>query len=163
MELFIVLVAGGILLMGIELFVPGGVVGTVGLVCLMAAVGIGFKAFGPEIGWAIAVGIGLLLAVATYLWLKVLPGTRLGRWMTVENDEASFKAGPDHLDTLVGLEGEATTDLRPVGFATLRGKRVDVISDGGMIPRGTMVKVVRVEGFKVLVRAVESNGKQEGV
>ncbi len=44
-------------------------------------------------------------------------------------------------------------------FATIGGKRVDVVSVAGIIPRGTTVKVVRVEGFRVLVKAVESAGQ----
>jgi membrane-bound serine protease (ClpP class) len=159
LELFIVLVIGGLMLMGIELFVPGGLIGTIGVFCLLGAVGIGFSEFGQEIGWLIAIGILVLLGIATYLWLKVFPRTRLGKRMTVSAHEADFKAMPDYLDTLVGSEGDATTDLRPVGFANIGGKRVDVVSVAGIIPRGTRVKVVKVEGFKVLVKAVESAGQ----
>lgn len=157
-ETFIALLIGGLLLMGIELFVPGAVVGTIGVICLLGAIGIGFKQW-PEYGWLIAMGILVLLGMATFLWLRVFPRTRLGRRMTVETHEADFKAMPDHLETLVGQTGVATTDLRPVGFAGIGGKRVDVVSDAGMISRGTTVKVVRVEGFRVLVKAVESAGK----
>jgi membrane-bound serine protease (ClpP class) len=157
--MFVVLVIGGLMLMGIELFVPGGIIGTIGVLCLLGAVGIGFSEFGPEIGWLIALGILVLLGIATYLWLKVFPRTRLGRRMTVDTHEGDFKAMPDHLDGLLGQEGVATTDLRPVGFVTIGGKRVDVVSVAGIIPRGTAVKVVRVEGFRVLVKAVESAGQ----
>lgn len=157
-ELFIVLVVGGLLLMGIELFVPGAIIGTIGAMCLIGAAVIGFREW-PEYGWLIVIGILVLLAIATYLWLKILPRTRLGRGMTMEAHEADFRAVPEDLESLVGLEGPATTDLRPVGFATIRGKRVDVVTEGGMIPRGATVKVVRVEGFRVVVRAVESAEK----
>jgi membrane-bound serine protease (ClpP class) len=153
--MFAALVVGGLLLMGIELFIPGGIVGTVGGLCLIGAVAIGFREFGQEIGWLIALGILILLGIATYLWLKVFPRTRMGKRMTVDTHEGDFKAMPDHLDQLVGQEGLATTDLRPVGFVSIGGKRVDVVSDGGIIPRGTNVKVVKVEGFKVIVRAVD--------
>jgi membrane-bound serine protease (ClpP class) len=157
--MFAALVVGGLLLMGIELFIPGGIVGTVGGMCLLGAVVIGFREFGPEIGWLVALGILVLLGIATYLWLKVFPRTRIGKRMTVDIHEADFKATPDHLEQLVGKEGDAVTDLRPVGFVTIGGKRVDVVSDGGIIPRGTRVKVAKVEGFKVIVKAVESAGQ----
>jgi membrane-bound serine protease (ClpP class) len=34
------------------------------------------------------------------------------------------------------------------------GKRVDVVTEGGMIDPGTPLKVVAVEGMRVVVRAV---------
>lgn len=156
MEMFVALLIGGLLLMGIELFIPGGVVGTVGVLCLLGSIMIGFREFGQEIGWLVALGILVLLGIATFLWLKVFPRTRLGKRMTVDIHEADFKATPDHLDQLLGKEGVSVTDLRPVGFATIDAKRVDVVSDSGIIPRGTTVKVVKVEGFKVVVKAVDA-------
>ena len=46
------------------------------------------------------------------------------------------------------------TTLRPCGTAVIGGKRVDVISEGSLIDRGQKVKVVAVEGIRVVVRPV---------
>jgi membrane-bound ClpP family serine protease len=60
-----------------------------------------------------------------------------------------------HLDYLVGKRGVTLTQLTPSGKACFGDARVDVISDGEVIPYGTDVVVVEVRGNEVLVRALE--------
>ena len=54
----------------------------------------------------------------------------------------------------VGKEGETTTVLRPSGMADVEGIRLNVVSEGEYIPNGTKVRVVRVDGARVVVRAI---------
>ncbi len=60
-----------------------------------------------------------------------------------------------HLDYLVGKRGVTITQLTPSGKARFGDERVDVISDGEVIPRGADVVVVEVRGNEVLVRPLE--------
>lgn len=46
------------------------------------------------------------------------------------------------LDSLVGREGIADTDLRPAGFIRLDGRRLDAIAESSLIEAGTPVRVV---------------------
>jgi membrane-bound serine protease (ClpP class) len=55
---------------------------------------------------------------------------------------------------LLNQTGSALTPLRPSGTALINGRRVDVVTEGGMIERNTPVKVVAVEGMRVIVRAL---------
>jgi membrane-bound serine protease (ClpP class) len=57
---------------------------------------------------------------------------------------------PELLDQV----GVAQTNLRPSGMALIEGKRVDVVTEGPMIEKGTSVRVVAVEGLRVVVRAL---------
>jgi membrane-bound ClpP family serine protease len=50
--------------------------------------------------------------------------------------------------------GTTHTPLRPSGTAVINGKRVDVVTEGGMIERGTPIKVVAIEGMRVVVRGI---------
>ncbi len=52
----------------------------------------------------------------------------------------------------VGRKGVAVTDLRPSGAAEFSGERVDVVTDGGFIPKGEAVVIVRDEGYRKVVR-----------
>jgi membrane-bound serine protease (ClpP class) len=54
---------------------------------------------------------------------------------------------------LLNQTGSALTNLRPAGTAIINDRRVDVVTEGAMIERGTPVKVVAVEGMRVVVRA----------
>jgi membrane-bound ClpP family serine protease len=56
---------------------------------------------------------------------------------------------------LLHQTGAALTPLRPSGTAIINGRRVDVVTEGGMIERNTPVKVVAIEGMRVVVRAVD--------
>ena len=53
-----------------------------------------------------------------------------------------------------GKEGEAATDLRPAGTVVMEGKKVDVVTSGELVVRGSKVKVVKVEGNRVVVKAI---------
>lgn len=55
-------------------------------------------------------------------------------------------------DEYLGKEGITVSGLRPSGFIEIDGKRIDALSEGNFIPRGTSIKVVRVEGSKIIVR-----------
>jgi membrane-bound serine protease (ClpP class) len=50
--------------------------------------------------------------------------------------------------------GVALTQLRPSGTAKINGQRVDVVTEGALIERGTAVKVVVVEGARIVVREI---------
>ena len=62
---------------------------------------------------------------------------------------------------LLGLEGSALTPLRPAGVADIGGRRVDVVSEGAYIAAGTALKVIRVEGVRVVVRPLTPGEKAE--
>jgi membrane-bound serine protease (ClpP class) len=45
------------------------------------------------------------------------------------------------------------TELRPAGVVAIDGRRIDVVTGGELVPRGTPVTVVKVEGNRIVVRA----------
>ena len=55
----------------------------------------------------------------------------------------------------IGATGEVITGLRPAGRVLLDGHAVDVVSSGGWIERGRRVKVVEVEGNRIVVEAAD--------
>jgi membrane-bound ClpP family serine protease len=66
-------------------------------------------------------------------------------------------------DELMGHEGVALTYLRPSGTAQFGERRIDVVTDGKFVEEGTKVRVIKVNGFVVLVEpvaAVQSGGEK---
>jgi membrane-bound serine protease (ClpP class) len=57
--------------------------------------------------------------------------------------------------SLVGARGTALFDLRPGGFARINGQRVDVVTQGDVIPAGAEVEIIADEGYRRVVRQVE--------
>lgn len=150
-QFFIIALISGLMLIGAEIFVPGGILGVMGGVALFAAVVAAFHAFGPTVGGYILVGIVILVGVAIYLWIKIFPKTRIGQKMTVSNDLADFKSADPALMELIGKNGTSSSPLRPAGYAVIEGRRVDVVTRGEMIAKGENVEVVKVEGNRVIV------------
>ena len=48
----------------------------------------------------------------------------------------------------------ALSHLRSSGSAVINGQRVDVVTEGAMIEKGSDIKVVAVEGLRVVVRVL---------
>jgi membrane-bound serine protease (ClpP class) len=56
----------------------------------------------------------------------------------------------------VGRLGVAASDLRPAGIVELDGRRVDALTEGSYISRGTAVRVIEVDGNRVVVVAASN-------
>lgn len=149
-EIFFICLIAGLVLIGGEIFVPGGILGAIGAILLLVAIVDGFIAF-PAAGPYVALGIVVFVGIAFVLWIKLFPRTRMGRTMTVETDLRTFKATESGLKELVGHEGIAVSQLRPAGYVMIDGRRVDVVTRGEMIAKASPVKVLAVEGNSVIV------------
>ena len=149
----------GVVLLAVELVVPGfGAFGVGGLLALGAAVVLatGDPVRGLQsllIGFVVAVAVAVILgrvAGRRGLWRRLALPTRLGAAEGFRATEVD--------QTLLGGRGRALTPLRPAGTAAVAGRRVDVVTEGEYLPAGTPVQVIRVEGRRVVVRAVEPEG-----
>jgi len=152
--LLILLLAIGMLLIGGEIFAPGAILGTVGGFALIGAIIVAFS-INIKLGFYAAFGILILSVISVYAWVKFFPRTSMGRKMTLIEDGTLFKAFGSK-QALLGKSGTAYSDLRPAGFAMIDGRRVDVVAEGGIIDKGLPVKVVKVEGNRVVVRKVDA-------
>ena len=157
----LILILVGIVLLAVEaLVLPGfGVAGVLGLGVLGYAV---FRVF--QESWVTVLGGSTVfggLLLASLLW--VLPysrvasrfrlATRIGR----TPDAASATPGrSEERSDLLEAVGTALTDLRPAGLARFGDERVDVVTLGDYVGVGTRIRVVRVEGNRVTVRAHET-------
>jgi len=146
----------GVLLICVEMVIPGGVVGTVGVVVIFGSIVWAFVQLGFAFG-AVYASIALVLCgVALYLMVRVLSETKLGGRIVLQRDLDESKSYDDERNSLVGLTGVAVTDLRPAGTAKIDGKRVDVVTEGGFVEKDSPVSVVEVEGSRIVVRGVEA-------
>ena len=149
METVLLLIVAGAVMLMLELFLPGMIAGIGGAICLVAAVVVAFL-HTPH-GWSVFAGVLLGGTAATMAWFAWVPRSFVGKRFVVE--ETIGDANEPDLE-LVGQEGVARTDLRPAGIATINGRRLDVVAEGGMVEKGTEVKVVEVDGVRVVVRPV---------
>jgi membrane-bound serine protease (ClpP class) len=147
--LTLVLVGAALLLL--ETILPGLIAGFLGMCCLIGGIAVGYSTFGVRVGNLILLGVGFGLLFGTLVWIKYFPESRLAKVFISRRIVGDLKVErPELLDQT----GIALTNLRPSGAALINGKRVDVVTEGPMIERGAPVRVVAVEGMRVVVRAV---------
>ena len=156
-QLFAGFIAVGLVLIAVEIFVPGGVLGTIGALALMVAIVMGFFAFGPQGGFLAAVCIVIASAVFLALWIRIFPRTKVGKVLTLKREGSDFKSADPTPSPLLGKEGVALTNLQLSGLAQIDGKRTDGVADADFIEPGAHVKVVKVEGARIVVRKVAAS------
>jgi membrane-bound serine protease (ClpP class) len=145
MDLWIVgvLYITGLGLLLVETVMPGVTLGVFGLGALAVSVVFGFRHH-----WMIgAAQIGVAVVVAPLCFMVAI--RRLTLKASVEG--GSFEAD---YDGLLGREGQAHTNLRPAGIVVIDGKKLDVVTSGEQIEKGSRVRVSKVEGNRVIVRSV---------
>lgn len=151
MELIVFLLVAGAVLLLLEPFFPHLIAGFVGLVCWVGAVILVYGRYGASAGhWTLAAVLAAGLA-GTWFYFTRLPSSRIAQPFESKGVIPTSDAGKTHL---LHQSGTALTPLRPGGMADIAGERVDVVTSGEPVERGTPVKVVSIEGSRILVRAV---------
>ncbi|WP_077330206.1 NfeD family protein [Virgibacillus siamensis] len=161
MEAIILLILGLVLIVA-EFFVPGGIVGLLGI----GAIIVSLIMSGQDIGqMSMSIGIAFIVAIIATVVLFRTIGLEKGffrhiilkdRTMT----EQGYVSSVNRLE-LIGLRGVTVTPLRPSGTAILENERIDVVTEGGFIAKDQHVKVVKVEGVRVVVRALNHTEKEQ--
>lgn len=140
----------GFVFLALELFViPGfGLMGILGLLCLGAASYLSYTKLNPLVG----VIISVFSIVVIILLIRIFPKTTFWKKMQLEKTAAGYSATREGLESLAGKEGVTLTPLRPVGTAIIEDKRVDVVTEMGMVDKDKKIVVVKVEGNRVVVK-----------
>lgn len=171
-ELILFLLGVGLLAVEI-LVIPGfGVAGLLGILFILGAVVMAMVGLPdvPGIPWwsgaqfqqalqTLSISLAGSIAAAVLVLRFVLPRTPMWNIISLdasERNDQGFQV-PSRLEFL-GKKGTAKTMLRPVGKAEIGGEVFNVISDGELIRKGEDVRVLSVEGNRMVV---SREGKDE--
>jgi membrane-bound serine protease (ClpP class) len=162
----ILMFVAGIILIAVEIFViPGfGLPGIAGIILVFASIFLSLLGGDPFITFEtisvaiIQLTIALIAAIVlVFILAKFLPKTSaFSRLVLAESEKADqgYVSYPSET-SLLGKTGKSLTVLRPAGIAEIEGKKYDVIADNEYIEPGRVIKVIRVEGIKVVVSEVK--------
>lgn len=151
------LIVLGFVLLAIEVFLPGAVIGILGAICLFAAVIHAFVNIGPT-GGLLTLGSVLILSMFLIpFWLKMSPRTVVGRKLTLNHSETDYASAPRDFQRYAGKTGIAHSPLRPAGIAIIDGERVDVVTENAFLKAGSRIRVQRVEGARIVVEEVAAS------
>ena len=157
----IVLFIAGALIAVLETILPsGGLLAVASLASLGGSLYCAYQLSGVAMA-VVAALEAIIIPTAVVLTFKWLPRTKMGRDLmlspakrTSAHESGIAGLASDESAPLIGATGRAATMLRPSGTAEIGGKRVSVVTNGEMLTEGTTLKVVHVEGNRVVVEAV---------
>jgi membrane-bound serine protease (ClpP class) len=151
----LVFLALALVLLVSEVFIPScGTMGVAATFCLVYSLWLAFRqstALGLKFLAADVVLLPLVFSLAMYLW----PRSPLAKYVLLRPpapEEIEVSRSPHRLDHLVGQFGRALTTLRPSGLVDFDGRRLDGLSEDGLIARGALVQAVRVRSGQLVVR-----------
>ena len=152
MTAIIVLFLAGILLLAIEVFVPGMVVGIIGSLSIIAGVVTAFILYGAGGGTIALLSGGLLLGVTLYIEFMVLPKTKLAKKLFMHTTlEGTSQPVVADLAAVLDQQGETVTPLSPSGYVRLQGRQYEAFSQSGYLAKGVAVRVTGLDNFRLIV------------
>ncbi len=162
----ILLFVGGLVLVGVEIFLfPGvGVFAITGIICIFAGLILSLQGFTlPDTKgapWEMDIFLGSLGRVMTAFVaaaagllaiLRFLPKVPMLNRMVLQAEVGGTAPAPAEIPGLTGRRGKAVTQLHPAGKVEIDGEVLDVVTEGDFIAPGEPVEVLRVEGMRIIV------------
>lgn len=151
----ILLFGTGLVLIILELFLPGGIIGILGVVAMLTGL---ILAGGSLSGILIAIAIAIVVTViGSYYFIRSFGYNGPLKRLVLFDSTSSEKGYLSHQERsdLTGRLGIAATPLRPSGSVKLDDEYLDVVTEGSYIEKGKTVKIIKVSGGRVVVRSVE--------
>ena len=151
----LIIFLAGVLLLLIEAVVPGfGVTGIGGIISIVISI---VMAANDARSATIYIFVALVLSII-FLILLLKYGSRskfFDKIILMEklNKEKGYQATKEY-GHLVGKEGVVLTLLRPSGTIEVGDEILDVVSDVGFVEKGSIVRIVKVEGRKIIVKKI---------
>lgn len=142
----------GLLLILMEFFLPGIILGALGGVSILAS----FIFFGMHTTSLLHLALFIVFSI-----MAVALVIKFALWRIVHakpdysiyssSNQTGYQAS--HFDpTLIGKTGRVITDLKPGGYITIEGKQHQAISISGYIPKGEEVLVISGQEESLVVK-----------
>jgi len=146
----------GVVLLLIEIFlIPGfGLTGITGIILIFVSI---FFTLGGGVKALYSIGVVAIILLILFIILLILfPKIPIWKKLGLKEKLDTEKGYTSYtkIDELVGKEGVVITTLRPAGTIEIDGKRYDALSLGEFIEKGNKIKVIKVEGGKIIVEKI---------
>lgn len=159
----ILFIFGAVMLL-VEIFlIPGfGIVGTVGILAIVASLYMSllgrFVHTTDFVSGAKVLALSFVISFAVILIaLRFLPKFTPFQRLVLKTTEATaegYRSSPEAYGALEGREGIALTMLRPAGTAVIEGEKYSVVTEGDFIEKNSKIRVDKVEGYRIVVTKV---------
>jgi membrane-bound serine protease (ClpP class) len=152
----VVIIALAILLLTMEVaIVPGftyfGILGI-----LLLGVSTIYAFLNHSLVWALIILISSLIVVIAFITWFFKKGIHRG--FSLKGNESKligYKSYKEDYEQFIGKSGIAHSSLRPAGFISINDFKLSAVSQGDYIEAGEKVRVVKVEGTKLIVKKIQ--------
>lgn len=150
MTTIILLIVGAAVLAGLELFIPGGILGVVATLMVIAACALSFADYGMNTGLLTVLGAVVFIAIALYIEVRLLAKSGYAKRIFL-SASVQGKVNDEARQGLLGKDAKAISTLAPTGAIEVEGKQYEGFSQDGHVNRGERLRVVRVEEMRLVV------------
>ncbi|MGJ8655264.1 MAG: NfeD family protein [Akkermansiaceae bacterium] len=151
MSLILILIVTALVLIAFEIILPGGILGAIAALCVIAATVLAHNDYGIWVAAAVFFSAGLLSTALILIEFRLLKNTSLGNAFFLK-ESVSGHTGPTTDISLIGKQGVAITRLNPSGKVTIEGSHYEAASEDGYIDAKQEISVVAQHNFKIKVR-----------
>ncbi|HPJ20903.1 MAG TPA: NfeD family protein [Clostridia bacterium] len=151
-----ILLTLGLLFLLAEIFIPGfGIAGITGIILFIVGIIMTANTFME----ALVMFLILLLVLAVVIMIVVRSASkgRLSKTLVLNESLSKEKgfSGVEDMKYFEGREGVAQSMLRPSGIGVFDGVRLDVVAEGAFIEEGSRIRIVEVEGRRIVVEKIK--------
>ncbi len=154
LALILILISGSLML--IEFFVIGMILGAIGVMLFGASI---LVVSGNAFLYSVFLAVILVMVIIEWvIFVKYKKRKIPFLNRLILNDATDKESGYTSFDDRSHLVGEIAvthTVLRPSGTIRLGDERIDAVAEGSYIPADVKVKIIFVEGTRVVVRPTE--------
>ena len=151
MIMIILLFLAGVVLIGSEVFLPGGILEAIGGALMIGGIAVSYTEFGAFIAFFATIVAIASVFLALFFEFKILPRTPMGKQLfmsgTIKDSTTYLKADDD----VVGQIGRTVTALGPTGFVLLGSRKLEAASKSGFIEKNEEVRVTGKDNFRITV------------
>jgi membrane-bound serine protease (ClpP class) len=145
----------GIILVIAELFLPGGIIGAIGFAAILGSF---FLAADNIVHMGISIIIALFICIIVSIFMVKVLGRKMNIFKKIilkdsTNTEQGYVSNVNRTDLLEKV-GTTITQLRPAGKILVGDEIVDAVSEGSFIQKDKKVKIIKVEGSRIVVREI---------
>lgn len=144
--------AVGLLMIFLEFYLPGGIMGTLGTVVVLASIVVFAMQYDSPLAiilYTIGTIVSTVLLFKFALWR--IRHAKPERSIYSEGDQEGYVASAYDAST-IGKMGIVQSDLKPGGHVLVEGKKHGAISKSGYITKGSEVMVLDGEGESLIVK-----------
>ena len=156
--LVVIICITGIFCVALEVYLPGGIIGSIGAVDILVAIYYAYQndtSFGTMILVSSLVG-SIYISWASFKYLTKSASGRKALLLDTNIEVPEEK----HLD-LIGQSGVALCDLRPTGRIDVGDEPLDAQTRGEYVDKDSLSKVISVEADHIFVKKVNNTQTED--